>query len=241
MTSAGISLYGERVVVIGGGSGIGFAVAALARQSGAEVVMASRDRTRVDAAVERLPGTTGETVDLRNEASVSHFFEDIGEFDHLAITANDWVSPAPPGTSEIDLVAARDAFEVRFWGALAAVKHGSRSIAANGSITLTSGMLAHRPKKGSVLTTAVIGAVEHLARGLAVDLAPVRVNTVCPGLTLTEHSQQMPDEMLDAFVADLPLPRGASPEETAEAYVHSMLNGYVTGQVMPVDGGGALV
>lgn len=91
------------------------------------------------------------------------------------------------------------------------------------------------------MTTAVIGAVEHLARGLAVDLAPVRVNTICPGLTLTEHSQQIPDEVLHSFVAELPLQRGASPAEAAAAYVYSMLNGYVTGQVIPVDGGGSLV
>lgn len=241
MTNEAISLSGKRVVVIGGASGIGFAVATLSHELGAKVVIASSNSARVDAAVERLPGTTGEVVDLRDEASVSHFFENLGGFDHLAITANDWAGSGSAATSDIDLAGARDSFEVRFWGALAAVKHGSRVIASDGSITLTSGMLAHRPKKGALLTTAVIGAVEHLARGLAVDLAPVRVNAVCPGLTLTEHSQQMPEEALRAFVAELPLQRGASPAEAASAYIYSMLNGYITGQIMPVDGGGSLV
>lgn len=241
MTNVATSFVGKRIVVIGGASGIGFAVAELVRELGAQVVIASRNSARVDAAVGQLPGATGQTVDLQDEASVSQLFEDIGEFDHLAITANDWGTSASAATPDIDLAAARDSFEVRFWGALAAAKHGSRYIASNGSITLTSGMLAHRPKKGALLTTAVIGAVEHLARGLAVDLAPVRVNTVCPGLTLTEHSRQMPDEVLRAFVAELPVQRGASPAEAAAAYVYSMLNGYVTGQVIPVDGGGSLV
>lgn len=241
MTNLAISLDGKRVVIIGGASGIGFAVAELVHELGAEIVIASRNSARVDAAIQLLPGTTGETVDLRDETSVSHFFESIGGFDHLVITANDWTNSTPTATSEIDLAAARDSFEVRFWGVLAAVKHSSRFIASNGSITLTSGMLTHRPKKGALLTTAVIGAVEHLARGLAVDLVPVRVNTVCPGLTLTEHSQKMSDELLRSFVAALPLQRGASPTEAATAYVYSMLNGYITGQVIPVDGGGLLV
>jgi NAD(P)-dependent dehydrogenase (short-subunit alcohol dehydrogenase family) len=112
-------------------------------------------------------------------------------------------------------------------------------IAPNGSITLTSGMLAHRPRKGAPLATAIGGAVEHLVHGLAIDLAPVRVNAVCPGITLTER--QMSEEMLRTYVARLPLPRGASPTEAATAYVYLMLNSYTTGQILPVDGGGGLV
>jgi len=145
------------------------------------------------------------------------------------------------GTRDLDLVAARDGFSVRFWGALAAVKHGIRSINPNGSITLTSGMLAHRPIKSAPLATAAGGAIEHLARGLAIDLAPVRVNAVCPGIILTDHTKLMAEDRLQAFVARLPLPRGASPAEAAAGYVYLMLNSYATGQVLPVDGGGWLV
>jgi NAD(P)-dependent dehydrogenase (short-subunit alcohol dehydrogenase family) len=144
-------------------------------------------------------------------------------------------------TRDLDLAAARDGLEVRFWGALAAVKHGSRTIAPNGSITLTSGMLAHRPRKDAPLVTAIGGAVEHLTRGLAIDLAPVRINAVCPGIILTDHVKQMPEEVLQTYVARLPLPRGAAPTEAATAYVYLMLNGYTTGQILPVDGGGWLV
>jgi NAD(P)-dependent dehydrogenase (short-subunit alcohol dehydrogenase family) len=241
MTDAAMSLDGKRVIVIGGASGIGFAVASLSRELGGEVVIASSNPANVDAAVARLSGTTGGTVDLRNEASVSRFFEKLGAFDHLAITAGDWGGTMFAATRDLDLAAARDVFEVRFWGALAAVKHGSRTIAPNGSITLTSGMLAHRPGKGTPLATAGGGAVEHLARGLAVDLAPVRINAVCPGIILTEHTKQMPQEILQMYVAQLPLPRGASPTEAATAYVYLMLNSYATGQILPVDGGGWLV
>jgi NAD(P)-dependent dehydrogenase (short-subunit alcohol dehydrogenase family) len=241
MTDAAMSLDGKRVVVIGGSSGIGLAVAALSQKIGAKVVIASSNAATVDAAVERLSGTAGSAIDLRDETSVSRFFEKLDAFDHLAITAGDWGRTVYSATQDLDLAAARDGFEVRFWGALAAVKHGSHKIAPNGSITLTSGMLAHRPRKGAPLATAIGGAIEHLVRGLATDLAPVRINAVCPGIVLTERVKQMPEEMLRTYVALLPLPRGASPTEAATAYVYLMLNTYTTGQILPVDGGGWLV
>ena len=242
MTDASLSLDRKRVVVIGGGSGIGFAVAELARELGAGVVIASSRKATVDAAVERLPGVTGRTIDLRDEAVVAEFFQALGGFDHLAITAGDWGGAMFAPTAEIDLAQARDGLTVRFWGALAAAKHCCRTIAQDGSITLTSGLLAHRPMKGAPIGTAVGGAVEHLTRGLAIDLAPVRVNAVCPGIILTNHVKQtMPEEVLRSFVAPLPVPRGGSPMEAAKAYTYLMLNGYATGQILPIDGGGLLV
>ena len=242
MTETAMSLGGKRVVVIVGATGIGFAVAQLARAQGAEVVIGSSGEARVSAAVERLPGATGRAVDLRDEASVAGFFLELGAFDHLAITAGDWGSTFFAPARDLDLSQARDGFTVRFWGALAAVKHGCRTIAQDGSITLTSGMLVHRPMKGAPLVTAVGGAVEHLTRGLAMDLIPVRVNAVCPGLILTDHvTRTMPEAMVRAIVAPLPVARGASPAEAARAYVYLMLNTYATGQILPVDGGGLLV
>jgi NAD(P)-dependent dehydrogenase (short-subunit alcohol dehydrogenase family) len=242
MPQTGMSLEGKRVVVIGGASGIGFAIAELACALGATVVIGSSGEANVNAAVARLPGATGRVVNLRDEASVAGYFEALGAFDHLALTAGDWNVPMWAPARDLDLGQARESFTVRFWGALAAVKHGCRAIARDGSITLTSGMLAHRPMKGAPMAAAVGGAVEQLARGLAVDLAPLRVNAVCPGITLTDHvKQQMPAATLQSMVATLPLPRAASPAEAAQAYVYLMLNGYATGQVLALDGGGLLV
>ena len=241
MAGTGMSLEGRRVVVIGGASGIGFAVAELARAQGAAVVIASSNAARVSAAAERLPGAVGRTIDLRDEASVADFFTELGAFDHLAITAGDWDIPMFVSTRDLDLAQARDGMAVRFWGVLAAAKHGCRTIAQDGSITLTSGMLTHRPMKGAPFVAAVGGAVEYLARGLAMDLSPVRVNAVCPGLVLTDHVKQMPEAILQSMVAPLPVPRAASPAEAAKAYVYLMLNDYATGQILPVDGGGLLL
>lgn len=91
------------------------------------------------------------------------------------------------------------------------------------------------------LLTAIAGAMEHLARGLAVDLAPIRINAVSPGLILTEQVQQMSEDRLKAYTGHLPIPRPASPAEAALAYIDLMQNSYVTGRVLPVDGGGFLV
>jgi NAD(P)-dependent dehydrogenase (short-subunit alcohol dehydrogenase family) len=241
MTTAAMSLDQKRVVVIGGSTGIGFAISELARELGATVVIASSNEANVCAAVERLPGSIGGTVDLRDELSVASFFSELGEFDHLAIMAGNWGGPMFVSIRDLDLNQARDLLDVRFWGALSAVKHACRTIAGNGSITLTSGMVAHRPRKGSPMATAVAGTIEHLTRGLAVDLTPVRVNAVCPGLVLTDRVKQLSEAQLQSKVAPLPMPRAAEPVETAKAYVYLMLNSYATGQILPVDGGGLLV
>ena len=154
------SLDGKTVVVIGGATGIGYAVAEAARDEGAKVVIASSQAANVEAAVARLGGgARGEVVDVGDEASVAAFFDRLGPFDHLAFTAGDWGGSMFAATREVDLTKARDGFKVRFWGALAAVKHGSRTIREGGSFTFTGGMLAQRPMKGAPVTTAVAGAI----------------------------------------------------------------------------------
>ena len=239
MTAPSPALAGKTVVVIGGASGVGFAVAEAALREGAKVAVASSQAAKVDAAAARLgAGARGAIVDVSNEESVAGLFEALGPFDHLAFTAGDWGGSLFAPTRDLDLAAARAGFTVRFWGALAVAKHACRSIADGGSITLTGGLLAHRPMKGAPVATAVAGAIEHLTRGLAVDLAPIRVNAVCLGIVLTERTNTLPAAMLEGFTARLPLPRGGEPGEAAEAYIHLMRGGYTTGQVLLVDGGG---
>lgn len=236
------SLKGKKVVVIGGTSGIGLAVVRAALDDGAKAVVASSQQSGVDTAAKKLgPHAEGSALDVKNEEDVKRFFEGVGHFDHLVFTAGDWTSFSGGRLGELDLAAAAGAFTVRFWGALAAIKHGHRQIAEGGSITLTDGMMAHRPRKGMAVATAMLGAIEHLVKGLAVDLAPVRVNAVCPGFVLTERARSFPEEMRKRFTDRLPLPRGADPAEVAEAYLYLMRGGYTTGQVLRADGGGSLV
>lgn len=240
-----MSLKAKRIVVIGGTSGIGFAIAEAALREGATVVVASSNAAKVEAAVKSLSsGVSGVIVDVTSESSVELAFAEIGSFDHLVTTAGDWKARRGP-VVEMDLEAAKWNFAVRFWGALAAVKHAHKSIAAGGSITLTDGMVAHRPSKGSAVATAMAGAVEHLTRGLAVDLAPIRVNCVCPGLIRTGVWESIPEErraeQFERMTKRQPLSRVGEPSEAAEAYLYLMRGGYTTGQVLHVDGGLSVV
>jgi NAD(P)-dependent dehydrogenase (short-subunit alcohol dehydrogenase family) len=235
-------LDGAKVLVIGGASGVGFAVAAAVIEAGAEVVVGSSQAPRIESAAEKLGrGAQGRTVDVRDEASVAAFFAAAGPFDHLVFTAGDWGAMRGPSTADIDVEAGKARMEVRFWGAARAAKYAVRQIAKYGSITLTGGMLAHRPMPGAPLITASAQTTEGLAMGLARDLAPVRVNAVCLGLITSEPIQSMGEAAIKAYTANLPLPRGGTVEEAAEAYLYLMRATYVTGQVVRVDGGGSLI
>jgi NAD(P)-dependent dehydrogenase (short-subunit alcohol dehydrogenase family) len=152
-----MSLVGKRVVVVGGSTGIGFAISELARELGATLVIASSNAGNVRAAVKLLPGSRGSTIDLRDEVSIASFFGELGAFDHLAITAGDWGGPMFVSIRDLDTARARELLAVRFWGALTAVKYGCRTIAPDGAITLTSGMVAHRPRKSTLMATVVGG------------------------------------------------------------------------------------
>jgi NAD(P)-dependent dehydrogenase (short-subunit alcohol dehydrogenase family) len=239
-------LDGAKVVVIGGASGVGFAVAAAALEAGADVVVGSSQTPRIEAAARKLgqiakgKAAQGLTVDVKDEASVAAFFEAAGPFDHLVFTAGDWGHMFGP-TRDLDVEASKARMEVRFWGAARAAKYAIRQIAKDGSITLTGGMLAHRPMPGMPLVTASANTTEGLAMGLARDLAPIRVNAVCLGLIISEQVQTMGEATIKGFTANLPLPRGGTVEEAAEAYLYLMKASYVTGQVVRVDGGGSLV
>jgi NAD(P)-dependent dehydrogenase (short-subunit alcohol dehydrogenase family) len=157
-----MSLDGNRVVVIGGATGIDFAIAEPAHKQGASIVIASSNEENLRTASARLVDASGYAVDLRDESSVRAFFKQIDNFYHLAITAGDRGGPMFVSVHDLDLRQAQQLLSVRFWGALAAVKHCCKTIARDGSITLTSGMIGHRPKIGATLMAAVGRAVEHL-------------------------------------------------------------------------------
>ena len=239
-----MSLQGKRLLVIGGGSGIGKAIAAGALREGASVVVASTNAEKVAAtAVELGAGAAAATLDVTNEAGVADYFAGAGGFDHIAFTAGDWAMPPPGPMTELDLGRAASMLNVRFWGAVAVAKHGAASLPAGGSFTVTGGMLAHQPMKGRPLWTAGAGAIEFLARGLAVDLAPIRVNCVCPGLIETEQWANFPPPYRAALLemaSHQLLPRPGTPDEAAQAYLYLMGNAFATGQVLYVEGGGAL-
>lgn len=239
-----MSLTDKRVLVIGGGSGIGFAVAEAAAAAGAQVTVASSNADKVAAAASRIGNRTlGARLDVTREDEVASFFK-AQTFDHIAFTAGDWGGPRRAPLVETDLEQAASVFKVRFWGAVAVAKHAAKTMPAGGSLTLTDGMIAHRPQKGSAMSTAMTGAVEHLTRALAIEFAPVRVNAVCPGLIRTGIWERIPQDRREKELSDMTsrqlIARVGEPHEVAEAYLYLMRGGYTTGQVLYVEGGRAL-
>jgi NAD(P)-dependent dehydrogenase (short-subunit alcohol dehydrogenase family) len=240
-----ITLGQSRIVVAGGTSGIGFAVAEAAAQAGAEVTIASSNPDRVTAALDRLPrGTRGETLDFTDEAQVSAFFARVEAFDHLVYTAGEAL--LLQNLADLSIEAAQRAFEVRYWGALKAVKYGAPLIRAGGSITLTSGVASSRPLPAWTIPSSILGAIESLTRTLAVELAPLRVNAVAPGVVRTALWDNMMSEadrkgLFDQFAEKLPVGRVGEASDVAQTYLYLMQQGYSTGQVIIVDGGHVLV
>lgn len=134
----------ERIVILGGSTGIGLATAERAAADGATVIVASSSAERIDAALERLPASAeGYTVDVRREEQIRDLFDQLGSFDHLAFTAAETLQIGAIG--DTDLAAARRALDVRLWGAYAAVEHAVPHLRAGGSIVLSSGIAGTRP------------------------------------------------------------------------------------------------
>lgn len=238
-----MTLEGKRILVVGGGSGIGFAVARACLAEGAKVTIASTNVEKLASAAQRLGGEVETAVlDLTDEPAVARYFEHCGTFDHVASTAGDWGKARRGPFVDMDMDDARALFGVRFWGSAILAKHGAKCVAKGGSLTLTAGTSAYKPQKGSVMATAMAGSVEHLTWGLAVEFAPdVRVNAVFPGGVATEIFKGLPEEMRKAEEARFtrqPIPRIGEPDEVAEAYLYLMKAGYTTGQVLVTDGGG---
>jgi NAD(P)-dependent dehydrogenase (short-subunit alcohol dehydrogenase family) len=236
-----MKLKDKRVLVIGGSSGIGKAVAAAALAEGATVVIASTNAEKVAAAAKKLGAkASGTTLDVKDEKQIEKFFSENGNFDHIAFTAGDFLPSTFGPLVDMNFEEAAKVLAVRFWGALAVAKHASKILPAGGSITVTNGLLAHRPMKGSVLVTAMAGAMEHATRAMALELAPIRVNCVCPGLIRTELLDSFPPERIqhwETMTQRYPVPRAGDPAEAAAAYLYSMCGGYTTGQVLFVEGG----
>ena len=235
---------GSRIVILGGSSGIGLAVAQAAVQAGAEIVIASSNRARLDAALATLPKTAaGHALDLRDEAAMQALFAEIGPFDHLVYTAGEALQLG--ALAQTDLVQARSFFELRYWGAYAAAKHGAAKIRPGGSITFTSGTAGQRPQAGWSLGASICSAMEGLTRALAVELAPIRVNIVSPGFVRSPLWDPMPEAQREALYSQvashLPLRHVGTAEEVATTYLYLMAQSYGTGQVVTVDGGGTLV
>jgi len=228
-------LAGKKVVVVGGSSGIGLSTAELAKREGAEVIIASRNAERLNAVAATL-GATAIAADVTSDKSVEDLFRACGVVDHVVATA------AQLKTGPFKTVAMEDVrgtMESKFWGAWRVAR--SAQIRPGGSLTLVSGFLSIRPRPNSAIVGAANGAIESLARSLALELAPVRVNAVSPGIIDTPIRAAMPEaarrDMLARTAASLPVGRVGVGEDIARQILAFMTIGFATGSIVYIDGG----
>jgi len=238
-----LNLSGKKVVVVGGKTGIGLGVAQAARAAGATVVVASRRTSPIESRPD-LEGFLQVGLDMRDESAVRTAFDTIGPLDHLVVTA------APDlGTwgafMDADMHGVRSYMEGKFLGSWACARYGAPHLRAGGSITFLSGGMATRPKVGYAAVTSSFAAVEALSGSLALELAPIRVNTIRPGFIDTDMWSFLPDDHRDGLrqkvEESFPSRRAGKASDIGHAALFLMTNPYVTGTVVEVSGGENLV
>lgn len=234
-----MNLASKKVVVVGGSSGIGLSTAEMAKRAGAEVVIASRSAEKLNAAASKL-SVKAIATDVTSDESVTNLFKQCGPVDHVVVTAAQ-LRTGPFKTVSMDDVRAT--MEGKFWGAWRVAR--AAEIRAGGSLTLVSGFLSIRPRPNSAIVGASNGALESLTRALALELAPVRVNCVSPGVIDTPIRAAMPEatrkDMLDKAAAALPVRRVGLGEDIAQQILAFMTNGFATGSIVYLDGGGLII
>lgn len=221
---------------------MGLATAQMAAAEGADVYIGGRSEDKLRQARAQIRGKVDLIpVNIMDEESVKAFLEKIGEFDHLTTPGSEAVLGK---FLDLDISAAKRAFDSKFWGQYRAAKYAAPKIREGGSITFFAGIWSQRPIFGAAPVAAINSAIEGLGRALAVELAPIRVNTVSPGIVDTPlYSGMEPGKrkaMFQGIAASVPARRVGRPEDIAQTVLYLMANGYTTGSTLYVDGGATL-
>lgn len=237
------TLHGRNVVIFGGTSGIGLAAAIQAKADGAQVTVIGSDAARAEQAARDNGLNAWRVADVTDSKALYAALADIPKVDHLVLLAGTYVVGK---VLDAEIGHLRRAFEERMWASVHAIRALGERLAKDGSITFISGMLSDRPNAhGSAVLAAASAAMEALARGLALELAPIRVNTLSPGPINTPIFSKALGEGRDAFVAalqqSLPLRRLGTATEAGAAAVFLMSNGFMNGATLNIDGGARLV
>lgn len=229
-------IKGKKVVIVGGSSGIGFSLAEYLISIGSEVIIASRSLGNLNAAAEKLSGVAKAIqVDASCENSVRDLFLSVGEFDHLVVT----IKPKHLNGSFQDLSVsdARSAFDEKFWGAYNLVRFCLDTISKKGSIVLTSGIASKKYYKGYLNAGVINGAMELFVKLVAIELAPVRINVVCPGFIERFSSDDERYSSVKSLGGNIPLGKLGTHMEVVLGITYLLENTYSTGASLLVDGG----
>ncbi|MGF1425647.1 SDR family oxidoreductase [Kitasatospora sp. LaBMicrA B282] len=243
MSSSGSVFAGQVVVVMGGSSGIGEAAAAAFAADGAEVVVTGRSRERLDQAVTRIGGASrGHCVDATDQAGLDAFFATVGTVDHLVVAVSGAVGGGP--FADLDLTDLAAGFDAKFWAQVRVVQTALPHLRKDGSVTLITAASARAAFPGTAGLAAINGALEAMVPPLAVELAPLRINAVSPGVVDTAWWDRVPAEqrraLFDGLAATTPVGRVGRPEDLASAIHLMAANTFITGVVLDCTGGANL-
>lgn len=231
-------LQDKTVLVVGRGGGIARAVTLAARDAGATLIAAGRDSGGLAKAYAGEPGIDAEQVDLTDEASIAALAGRLAKVDHVVSTAS---ARARGRIADLDRDAVRLSFDTKVIGPLMLAKHLAPRMPADGSFTLFSGVAAAKIAVGTLAVAITNGAADVLARSLALELAPIRVNAVSPGVIDTGAWDAFGEEGKAAYFADIsarnPARRIGTTDDVAGAVLFAMTSTFLTGQTLHVDGG----
>ena len=232
------ALKDQTVLVIGRGSGLARASALAALDAGARVVAAGRDRETLAAAYAGEPGVSAETVDLTDEASIAALGDRLGAVDHVVSTAS---ARARGRVADLNRDAIRLSFDTKVIGPLMLAKHLAPRMNKGGSFVLFSGVAAAKIAVGTLGVAITNAAADTLARSLALELAPIRVNAISPGVIDTGAWDALGEQGKADYFADIrgrnPARRIGTPQDIAEGVLFAMTSTFLTGQTLHIDGG----
>jgi NAD(P)-dependent dehydrogenase (short-subunit alcohol dehydrogenase family) len=237
-----VTLKGTRVVVIGGTSGIGLATAAAAEERRAEVVVVGRDRQRLEQAARRLgKDATTAQVDATDREQLERLFSGLERVDHLVVAPS--TSAGAGALAQLPLDELRAGLEGKLLAYLNTLQAALPHLTS--SVTFVSAASAGAPVAGAAGLAAINGAIEAMIPALAMELKPLRVNAVSPGVIDTPWWHDLPAEQREGLFSHVasksPVGRIGVAEDVAEAILSLAANDFVTGVVLPVDGGFRLI
>jgi NAD(P)-dependent dehydrogenase (short-subunit alcohol dehydrogenase family) len=235
-----MSFENQRIVILGGSSGVGLAVAQVVAAVGAKVVITGRDPEKLQSAVSQIKGDAqAEVADSTDAEQMSEVFSHIGQFDHLVLTLSG--AKGAGLFRELNLNELREGFQAKFWAHITSAQTALKTLRADGSITFVSAISARMANPGTAGLAAINGAIEAMVRPLAVELKPLRVNAVSPGVIDTPWWSRVPETQRQALfeqsAAQTPVGRIGKPEDVAKAVAFLIDNTFMTGAVIECDGG----
>ena len=238
-----MNLANQRIVIMGGSSGIGLATARMLIDAGARVAITGRDQNKIETALAHLgEQATGAVIDATSLPQVRRFFHEYGPFHHLVIAVSG--AGGAGAFRTLDLAALRQGFEAKFWAFLTVAQTSLETLQRDGSLTFITAGSARSAIPETAGLAAINGSLNAMVPTLALELRPLRVNSVSPGVIATPWWDRVPQDFRQAHfarsAATVPVGRVGQPEDVAQAVVFLIQNSFMTGTILDCDGGARL-